>query len=374
MVYVPGGAQCIGCVSAKDRRERIWIGVGLAALVGAVTWGFMSKHSDAGASSAPEPTAAPLQAGYDYGPWAADVERLTRQVEAEPCDRHKILELVETMMRAGDSRGTVRRASAFLASCGDYSRLRRLTYAAHKQLGEFTEAIVEATRLIDAEPYESSFRGWRGLVHEQKGDLDAAVEDYRQALVLEPTLSDVPFNLANVLERQGKPCDAIQPLAQVAFLYPGVRNIRDIHARIGRLESHKDCEWAAGEGHAVIPRHVGQGVTLVRTRVNALEAGRFVLDTGASMVVISRSFARRIGLALDNAPALLAQTANGRVEALAVRLDVVEVQGLRARNVQAAVVEDLGDLDGLLGMSFLTRFDMQQTERTIELSKRKRKP
>lgn len=83
----------------------------------------------------------------------------------------------------------------------------------------------------------------------------------------------------------------------------------------------------------------------------------FVVDTGASEMVLSREDAERIGLNLDELAFIgSAQTANGTVRTAAVWLDDVRLGPLVDRNVRA-VVND-GDLfSSLLGMGYLERFD-----------------
>lgn len=79
----------------------------------------------------------------------------------------------------------------------------------------------------------------------------------------------------------------------------------------------------------------------------------FVVDTGASDIVLSRADAARVGID----PATLtylgtAATANGTVRTAAVALDRVALGGIEDRNLRA-VVND-GDLDAsLLGMTYL---------------------
>jgi aspartyl protease family protein len=86
------------------------------------------------------------------------------------------------------------------------------------------------------------------------------------------------------------------------------------------------------------------------------EPVRFVVDTGASDLVLGRADAARIGI--DPAALAftgLAQTANGTVATAAVRLDRVEFAGTTLRDVPARVTD--GALDfSLLGMAFLDRF------------------
>jgi aspartyl protease family protein len=82
----------------------------------------------------------------------------------------------------------------------------------------------------------------------------------------------------------------------------------------------------------------------------------FVIDTGATDLVLSLADARRIGL--DPAALVFsgqATTANGVVRTARVRIPKVEIGGAVETDVPASVTE--GEMDGsLLGMSYLTRF------------------
>lgn len=83
---------------------------------------------------------------------------------------------------------------------------------------------------------------------------------------------------------------------------------------------------------------------------------RFMIDTGASGIVLSRRDAERVGLdpgALDYAGR--AQTANGLVSIAPVRLGTVTLGDFTDTAVPAAV--NAGAIDGsLLGMSYLDTF------------------
>jgi aspartyl protease family protein len=308
---------------------------------------------------------------YDYRAATADVRRLSGELQKEPCDRRKIVELSEIMLRAGDGRGTLRRADAFFLKCGDHPRLRWVTYEAHKRLGEWDQAAAEATKLIDDNPYDADFRGWRGLAYEQKGDLEHAAADFQQALALKPQLSDVPVNLAGVYERLGRPCDAILPLEQAIFYHPEARNIAGIRARVADLEAKGSCAAMAGDGRAQIRYHAGEEFLRVTVHVDDKESGTFIVDTGASFVTLARPFAGRLGLDLSHSPKVLLRTANGAQTGAVVIIDKIEVQGVRASRVPAVVVDDLGGIDGLLGLSFLSRFDLKQADGVLEIAARK---
>ena len=90
---------------------------------------------------------------------------------------------------------------------------------------------------------------------------------------------------------------------------------------------------------------------------------RFVVDTGASDMVLSRADAARAGVDLDEVVYTgLAQTANGTVRVAGVRLKEVRLGDLVDRNVRASVTD--GEMEGsLLGMSYLERFARISIER-----------
>lgn len=84
---------------------------------------------------------------------------------------------------------------------------------------------------------------------------------------------------------------------------------------------------------------------------------RFVVDTGATDIVLSRRDAARVGIDLDRlAFTGSARTANGVVRTARVRLGEVALGPFRDRGVTAWVNE--GEMDSsLLGMAYLQRFE-----------------
>jgi tetratricopeptide (TPR) repeat protein len=178
---------------------------------------------------------------YDYAIHGDEVRLLEAQLDAEPCARPQTLHLVETFLTTGDHRGALKRISGFFEKCGDYPRLLWSAYAAHERLNEHDAAIADATALINREPEDKDFWWWRGVAYEEKGDLDRAVADYRKSLEIEPRLTGVPFNLANVLERQGKLCEARAPILQFLRFHPDVTNRDRIDARLERLAAGGRC-------------------------------------------------------------------------------------------------------------------------------------
>jgi len=83
---------------------------------------------------------------------------------------------------------------------------------------------------------------------------------------------------------------------------------------------------------------------------------RFVVDTGATDMVLSHGDAERAGIKFDRLVfSGRAFTANGTVQTAPVVLDSVSVGGITDRGVRA-VVNGTDMRDSLLGMSYLQRF------------------
>jgi aspartyl protease family protein len=94
---------------------------------------------------------------------------------------------------------------------------------------------------------------------------------------------------------------------------------------------------------------------LVVARVNGVHEVPFLIDTGATDVLIPRSVAKRIGLEVDaDARTKRYTTANGVVEHPLVMLDSVDLGGAIARGVPASIGPEMQF--GLLGLSYFNRF------------------
>lgn len=96
---------------------------------------------------------------------------------------------------------------------------------------------------------------------------------------------------------------------------------------------------------------------------------RFLVDTGASMVSLGASDARRIGIDASKGEQAITSTANGQAVVTRVKLDNLRVGEITMNNVDALVHQQ--DMPfALLGMSFLNRMEMQREGDTMTLKKR----
>lgn len=110
----------------------------------------------------------------------------------------------------------------------------------------------------------------------------------------------------------------------------------------------------ADQGRVEVPR-APDGHYYLTLQVNDTPV-RFVVDTGASNIVLSRTDAQRIGLKMDDLAFIgRAMTANGEVRTAPVDLDSVTLGPVEDHDMTAWVNE--GEMDeSLLGMTYLDRW------------------
>lgn len=88
-----------------------------------------------------------------------------------------------------------------------------------------------------------------------------------------------------------------------------------------------------------------------------------MIDTGATLVAMNASTARRVGIRFTPADFKYSvRTANGEARAAAVTIEQMQIGRILVDNVDAIVLDDRA-LDGtLIGVSFLRRLDKYQVE------------
>jgi aspartyl protease family protein len=111
----------------------------------------------------------------------------------------------------------------------------------------------------------------------------------------------------------------------------------------------------AGASQAATIARSADGMFYIGADVNDRPV-RFLVDTGASLIVLRRSDAVAIGLDPDAAPTRNLRTAGGRTAMPVLRLDSVAFAGRSLRGLEAAIVDDAMGVS-LLGQNALSRLD-----------------
>jgi clan AA aspartic protease (TIGR02281 family) len=160
------------------------------------------------------------------------------------------------------------------------------------------------------------------------------------------------------------------------------KKFRDIYETLGEGAKEQNRYFFAGINkklneldndftrHAIDYDRYGSNI-VVEALLNDWVKARLVVDTGASLVIISGEVADKLGLNLNKEePSLIVTLADGReVKANPVILESLKVKDAELKNVRAAVLKDKVPTqdDGLLGMSFLENFLLSLDVRTNRL-------
>ena len=112
------------------------------------------------------------------------------------------------------------------------------------------------------------------------------------------------------------------------------------------------------------------GVVIIDSLFNNRQNFEMLLDSGASMTVITRPVAKSLGIRPEHViRTAVFSTANGRTEMPIVYVQSITVGGLVAKNVPVAIAGPDMDM-GLLGQDFLQRYDVTIKRDSVEFNRR----
>ena len=135
-----------------------------------------------------------------------------------------------------------------------------------------------------------------------------------------------------------------------------------------RVGQHAIGTAAADGSGRIVMTADNQGHFVTTGSVNGV-AVRFLVDTGATMISLGASDARRVGLDFNRGQKSMTQTANGQSVVSKVQLNTVRIGDVTLHNVDAVIHQTEMPV-ALLGMSFLNRMEMQRDGSTMTLKRR----
>ena len=138
--------------------------------------------------------------------------------------------------------------------------------------------------------------------------------------------------------------------------------------RVIRRGQHFRSDPAADARQSAVLAADGRGHFIAEGRVNG-GAVRFVVDTGATSIVLPVQDANRLGIDYRKGQRGQIQTASGVAAVWRVTLDRVRLGAIELQQVDAVVIEKGPDIV-LLGMSFLNRVEMRRDGETMTLTRR----
>jgi aspartyl protease family protein len=296
------------------------------------------------------------------------------QLAREKCDQDAILSLARGLEQTGYRREAAVAQVNFSSQCSGYAPALRGAINILLKLSDFTTAENIASNLIKLEPFGDNGYFLRALARDGNKSFKGAIDDYVTAIELfgnKDRISSVSYyNMARDYAKLEQFCDAMLPIERWIGLDPSRHDTSQTRAMLAEYATKGGCAAATSGGIEIFPVARPGGVVEVPVIVNNV-SGTFILDTGASFVVLKDSFARKAGVELDENTSVHILTANGVVDGRRGRASMVQLRSLKAASVPVVVEADSAGAyraDGLLGLSFLSRFDLTIDGHTIRIA------
>jgi clan AA aspartic protease (TIGR02281 family) len=319
---------------------------------------------------------APLPTTVQHKP---QVKNRLDQLSREPCYRDAIYGLADALLEVGYPRETDTSLVSFAKRCGESDEILVRRYKALLQASDFSGALRVADDLVKSDPANARVRYWRGNAHEKLKEFAPALTDYINTVQLlgDPVNVSVNhfYDIARMYAALGRYCDAIAPIETFISFKHAKNRSTQLTTLIAEYADKGNCDAHYAAGTTRIARVPFPGMIGVNTLVVVINgiAGNFLLDTGATYVTVTPAFASKAKLSVEIETQFPMKTVGGTVFANLAYAATVAVGKAEAQGVAVAVVRGtanpFGDrMDGLLGMSFLARFNLNVSQSTIELT------
>jgi clan AA aspartic protease (TIGR02281 family) len=301
----------------------------------------------------------------------AKVHSVLARLQNEPCSKQTIFQASLALENLQAIREAAELLKGFAGVCADGSGESYHASELYYLLGDYDMAVKLSSDVIDHHPDAQDAYFIRARSEQALKRYAVAIEDYSTLIRLLPDTksitSEVFTRMSDSYEKLDRQCEAIGPLQTYIALDSENRSTPPLLKRIAALAAKGNCAQIYAKGVARIPRR-SNGVSTAKVEINGVE-GTFIVDTGATFVTLTQGFARKVKPRMLTTDAVEMQTANGTIPATLATVETVKLAGLYASGVPAIVAtKSLGNgVDGLLGMSFLSRFTVVISDREIQL-------
>jgi clan AA aspartic protease (TIGR02281 family) len=198
-----------------------------------------------------------------------------------------------------------------------------------------------------AEYHIRAQRAWQGH------DYLEAMQLWSQAVALQPAEPSFHYLRGTALARLGLKLSALDAFQMALLLGPPPALARRAMDEIARLNQAPGAQ----PRETTVPLEHGLGVWIAQVTVNETRTGRFLVDTGSSVTVLSPALAAELGVAAGTgvAPVEL-HTLGGRTAGQAATVTSLRVGDVEVRDAPVVLHDPGPGIDGILGNTFLSRY------------------
>jgi predicted aspartyl protease len=187
-------------------------------------------------------------------------------------------------------------------------------------------------------------------------DYVEAMRLWSQAVSLQPDNATFHYGRATALAHLGLRLSAADAYQTSLLLDPP----RDLarQAMQGLASLTPSAAATGGKPQDVtVPLESGLGVWITTVTVNGTHRGRFLVDTGSSVIVLAPGFARTVGArSLGPHAAVELQTLSGRTSGPSASVASLRVGDAELRDAPVVLHDPGPGLDGILGNTFLSQY------------------
>jgi clan AA aspartic protease (TIGR02281 family) len=294
------------------------------------------------------------------GPMAKHIATLLR----ERCDWDANYAFAVDLQQAGYSRQGAKVFLAYSHKCKPSNVALSNAADAFYGLSDFDAALKVSDELLALSPDFPQFHYQRAQILQDAKRYREAIDAYDSTIGLAENISTINGEVFRQLSASyaalGEYCEAITPIQTWISIDPTENDTPRARKTLKDYSDKGHCEQTYAKGSDRFPTR-GQNVIKAKVSINGVP-GTFIVDTGASFVSLSKAFAERAKLPLSGNYSVRMNTATGVSMAQRSSIGKVEIGRIVAEDVAAIVMaagEGSGDgIDGLLGRSFLARFDV----------------
>ena len=350
----------------------------LAASLGIARAGYLDENPDEVFTDVYQRIGAlPVPAARDAFVWL----RL-QELKREPCDQKSMEDLAAALDKLGYRRQAAEGLYKFVQNCGAPVTALRRSADIYLKLTDYPKAVEVADEYVRRAPSNRDARYLRAVALDGAGDHKRALADFSDTIELfgsdkKSISSRVFLQMAKAYAALKQFCEATAPINQWVAIDPATRDTSQTQKIIADYEQQGSCVSSTEPQKVSFPLPPKRGVVTVKAEINGVR-GLFILDTGATYVAVKSAFASRAKIPDTDASEITLNTANGQIKAKLSRADKVALGRLEAVDVPVAVQQADEKIygpgiDGLLGMSFLSRFEVQMASGMVEIRTRQPK-
>ena len=186
----------------------------------------------------------------------------------------------------------------------------------------------------------------------QDRDYVEALRLWSQAGTLQPADPQVHYLRGTALAQLGLRLSALDAFQTALQLEPSPNLARRVRDDIARLDRPPD----AGAAGTTVSLEPGLGVWITQVVLNNTVRGRFLVDTGSSVTLVSPKLAAAVGLGGAAGPRVELHTVGGRTAGAAATGASFRGGDLEVRDAPVVVHDPGPDFDGILGNTVLGRY------------------